>query len=203
MNIPKTLIPLAVASLVASGVAAQETRFVGGVLGQSSSNYNESSRASVQMPGVNFDHIIDNSSSWGLRVGADHTRSRYYLSYDYVSDSDHRAAKIREQGLSFSYDLMLPLGDSTRLFGGATAGVDYLSQKTSGYRNDNDWGLNAGLQVGVLQLLAENLELEAGYRYARHSNAEVDFKPRAGGGNAGTARLRSDEQLYLGLNWRF
>lgn len=203
MHIAKKLIPLAVASLVASGVAAQETRFVGGVLGKSSSNYNESSRAAVQMPGVNFDRIIDDSTSWGLRVGVDQSSSRYYVNYDYVSDSYHRAAKIREQGLSASYDLLFPVGDTTRLFGGATAGLDYLSQKTSGYRNDNDWGLNAGLQAGVLQLLGESVELEAGYRYARHNNSAVDFKPRAGGGTSGTARLRSNEQWYLGLNWRF
>lgn len=202
MRIARKIVPIAALSLLATGVLAQENLFIGGTIGQISSNYDESSRAKTQMPGVNFDSIINDSGSWGLRAGNDQTHARYYLSYDYVSDSYRGAAKIRQQTIGASYDMMLPVASATRLFAGATVGATHLDQKTSGYRNDSAWGLHAGLQAGVLQNLSDNLELEAGYRYAKH-NAEVDFKPRGTRSRSGSAELSSTEQLYVGLNWRF
>ncbi|MFA5493630.1 MAG: outer membrane beta-barrel protein [Porticoccaceae bacterium] len=202
MRIARKIVPIAAISLLATGALAQENLFVGGTVGQISSNYDESNRAKIQMPGVNFDRIIDDSGSWGLRVGNDQTTARYYLSYDYVSDSYHSAAKLRQQTIGLSYDLMLPVASATRLFAGATAGLTHLDQKSNGYRNDSDWGLHAGLQAGVLQNLSDNLELEAGYRYAKH-DADVDFKPRGIRSRSGSADLSSTEQLYVGLNWRF
>ncbi|MCK9564124.1 MAG: porin family protein [Bacteroidales bacterium] len=200
----RKIVPVIAACLLASGtVAAQETQFIGATFGKASANLDESGRAKVWMPGVNFDRILDDSSSWGLRVGNDQTVARYYLSYDYVSDSYRSAAKVRQQTLSASYDLMLPVAQDTRLFAGATAGVTYLGQDTRGYRDDNDWGLHAGLQAGVLHGLSDNLELEGGYRYARHFDSDVTFKPRGATSRVGDARLKSSDQLYVGLNWRF
>jgi len=204
MTIASKLLPIAALSFFTSAALATTTPFVGGTLGQTSANFNESSRASVQMPGVNFDSIIDDSGSWGLRAGRDLGQTRYYVSYDYVSDSYRSAARIRHQMLSAAYDLMLPLdGGSTRLFAGANAGLTRLDQKTGGYRHDDDWGIHAGIQAGLLRILADNVELEAGYRYAKHEDAAVDFKPRGASTRSGSARLSSTEQLYMGVNWRF
>lgn len=200
----RMILPVIAACLLASGTAmAQETQFIGFTVGKDSANLNESGRAKVRMPGVNFDRILDDSSSWGLRVGNDQTVARYYLSYDYVSDNYRSAAKIRKQTLSGSYDLMLPVAHSTRLFAGATAGVTYLGQDTRGYRDDNDWGVHAGLQAGVLHGLSDRLEVEGGYRYARHFDSDVTFKPRGASSRRGDARLKSSDELYVGLNWRF
>lgn len=204
MSITRKIAPLVAACMLASGtVMAQETQFIGVTAGKASANLNESGRASVLMPGVNFDRIIDDSTSWGLRVGNDQTATRYYLSYDYVSDNYRSAAKVRQQTLSGSYDFMLPVADSTRLFVGATTGLTYLSQDTRGYREDNDWGLHAGLQAGVVQGLSDNVELEAGYRYAKHYNSDVSFKARGATTRSGDASLKSSEEMYVGLNWRF
>lgn len=204
MTIARKITPVIAACLLASGAAvAQEHQFIGATVGQASANLDESGRASVRMPGVNFDRILDDSSSWGLRVGNDQTTARYYLSYDYASDNYRSAAKVRKQTLSGSYDLMLPIAHSTRLFAGVTAGLTYLGQDTRGYRDDNDWGLHAGLQAGVLHSLSDRLELEGGYRYARHFDSDVSFKPRGTSSRSGDARLKSSDDLYVGLNWRF
>lgn len=204
MSKNRRFVPFIVASLLASGtVAAQETQFIGATFSKSSANLDENGRAQVRMPGVNFDRVLDDSSGWGVRVGNDQTVSRYYLSYDYTSDSYRSAAKIRKQTLSASYDLMLPIAHSTRLFAGATAGVTYLGQDTRGYRDDNDWGVHAGLQAGVLHGLSDRLEVEGGYRYAKHFDSDVTFKPHGATSRNGDARLKSTDELYVGLNWRF
>ncbi len=204
MSIIRKLVPAVAACALASGGAvAQETQFIGATLGKSSADFSESSRAKSEMSDVRFNRIIDNSTSWGVRVGNDQTTARYYLSYGQVSDNYRSAAKIRSQTLAASYDLMLPVAQGTRLFAGATAGATRLAQITRGFSNDRDWGVHAGLQAGILQALADNLELEGGYRYARHYRSGVSFKDRDADTRTGGARLKSTDELYLGLNWRF
>lgn len=197
----KKILSAVVAGFMATGAMAQENLFVGGTLGQTSSNYSESSRAHAMMSGVDFDGIIDDSGAWGIRFGNDQTHSRYYLSYDYVSDSYRSLASIRQQTLGASYDLMLPVG-AVRFFGGASAGVSHVKQNSNGFRNDTEWGLYAGLQAGALLNIAPDVDLEAGYRYAKHDGVDLRFKSKSGI-HSGSADLKSTEQFYLGVNWRF
>jgi opacity protein-like surface antigen len=201
MFIAKKVLPVAVASLIATGATAEESYFVSGVLSQTSSNYAKSSRGYAEMPDLNVDRIIRHSSGWGLRAGVDEGSSRHYITYNYVSDRYGRDAKIREQNLSGSYDFMFPVADSTRLFAGASLGMTRLHQKTSSFKNDSDWGLHAGLQAGVVQRLGQNMDIEGGYRYTRYDRPDVSFKNQDG--NQGKAKLRSSDQLYIALNWRF
>lgn len=205
MRIFKTLLPATVLSLTATTAVAVnpigDNVFGGIYAGETSSNYGRDSVARQNMPGADFDRVIDDSTSWGLRVGSDEDSVRYYLDYSFVSDRSRSAGEFREQMLSGSYDLVFSIAQGTRLFGGASVGVTHLKQDTSGFSNDKDWGVHAGLQAGILQTLNEQLELELGYRYAKHSNTRVDFKQE--GVKTGEAKLRSNETVYLGLNWHF
>lgn len=205
MTVAPKFLPVALATFVLSGTAVAQTEdfFVSGIIGQTSANLQESSRAGVRMPAVNFDRVIDDTASWGVRAGRDHNDHRYYLGYDYSSDSYRSAASVRLQTLGAGYDMLLPVADTTRLFAGASAGFTRLEQTTSRYRDNKDWGVHAGLQAGVVHALSQELALEVGYRYQRHWNAEVDFKQRTTGGRDGSANLNSAEQLYMGVNWRF
>ncbi|HAW25910.1 MAG TPA: hypothetical protein DCX38_21605, partial [Pseudomonas sp.] len=109
--------------------------------------------------------------------------------------------KLRQQNLIGSYDLFLPVGDTTRLFGGASVGLTKLENESSGYRRDSDIGYLVGLQAGVLQDVGHNTSIEAGYRYLR-SNAGTEVAER-GVGKVGSIDLHSTKQAYLGVNYKF
>ncbi|GAB3391579.1 hypothetical protein GCM10027514_35700 [Azotobacter armeniacus] len=116
-----------------------------------------------------WDDVIKNSGTWGLRVGRIKEESRYYTTYEYVSDDYHRALKLRQNNLLGSYDdMFLPAdlfipGATTRLFGGATLGLTKLEQNSPGHSRDSD--IMAGLQAGVLQPVTDQSSLEDSFRY--------------------------------------
>lgn len=195
---------VAAALLGAAGfaAAADGRPFVGATYGQSSANYGASGRAERMMSDFDFDDVIRNSDSWGARAGVDQGDSRYYVSYGYVSDDRNGIIKFRQQTAGVSYDRMLPVTATTRLFGGVSAGATYVAQVSKGYGGDREWGLHAGVQAGVLQQLTDNAELELGYRYARYDGVDLDFARNRDGLRTGTARLNSAGEAYLGLNWR-
>ena len=202
MRFVKTLIPATAMAMATTLATAAERPFVGGYIAESSSNYAHSTGASVHIPGADFDRTIDDSTGWGLRGGVDYDTARYYLTYDYVSDAGGRA-DIREQKLTASYDLKFPIASNTSLFGGASVGLEYVKQNTSGFRNDSDWGYLAGVQAGLLQQLNPDLELELGVRYAKHTQADVNFRRSSDGAKLAKADLESNNQAYIGLNWKF
>ncbi len=176
--------------------------FIGIGWGESSANYHASGRAHAMMPQANFDRVIDDTDTWSLRAGQELDYGRVYLGYSYARDSYH-GIRLRQQALSVSYDHYLPLTSETRLFGGVTAGATYLSQISTGYTGDRDWGVHAGIQAGLLQDIGDQAQLELGYRYTRHSHNDVDFKDNVSGMRTGSARLKSTDHVYLGLNYRF
>lgn len=200
MKVLSKIIVLAAATGMAGSALADN--FAGVTWNQTSSNYRESSLAQAQMPGVRFDRAIDEADGWGLRVGQDHEQTRYYLGYDHVSDSHPNAGSFRQRTLTASYDMLAPLTASSRVFLGGSAGISDIRQDTSGFRGDSDRGFHAGLQAGVTWKVADTTELEAGYRYHRHFNTDVDFRTAAAG-KTGTARLHSTDVVYAGLNFRF
>lgn len=188
-------------AILATSAAVQAENFVGMTLGETSNNIRHSAAFQHNIPGTDLDNVIKNSGTWGIRAGQSNTNARYYLSYENVSDSYQHDLKMRQENLLGSYDLFLPLGDSTRLFGGATLGLTKLTQDFRGASRDSDIGYAAGLQAGILQNLGNQASLEAGYRYLR-SNAGVDVSPN-GGAKLGSLDLHSSSQAYIGANYRF
>lgn len=174
--------------------------FVGLTWGETSNNIQSSSSLKRNHPNARLDHVIRNEGTWNVRAGQESDQGRYYLSYQNVSGS-HNVYKLRQQNLMASYDVFLPIADQTKLFGGASLGLTKLEQESRGYRRDSDLGYAGGLQLGILQQLADNVSLEGGYRYLR-SNAKTKLAPR-GMRKDGSLRLHSSEQFYLGVNYSF
>lgn len=188
-------------AILATSAAVQAENFAGVTLGKTSNNMRQSAAFQQNVPGFDTDEVINNSGTWGFRAGQSSANARYYLSYENVSDTYHGAAKMQQQNLLGSFDQFLPLGDTTRLFGGATLGVTKLTQDFQGGSRDSDIGYAAGLQAGILQEVGSHATLEAGYRYLR-SNANVEVSPQ-GGSKVGSLDLHSSSQAYIGANYRF
>ena len=176
--------------------------FAGFTWGKSTLNSDRSSALKQNMDGKNrFDDAINNSGTWGVRAGQMADDNRYYLTYENVSDDYGNSLKLRQQNLIASYDMLVPLGDTTHLFGGASAGLTKLENESRGYSRDSDIGYLVGLQAGILQKLGDNTSVEAGYRYLR-SNAGTEVSER-GVGKLGSIDVHSSKQAYLGLNYHF
>ncbi|HBS78360.1 MAG: hypothetical protein CMK99_09080 [Pseudomonas sp.] len=201
MNKLHTLAIATTLSVFSIGAQAADN-FAGLTWGKSTVNIDRSSTLKQNMPGANrFDDTIKNSGTWGIRAGQMTDEARYYATYENVSDDYGSSLKLRQQNLIGSYDLFLPVGDTTRLFGGASAGLTKLENESSGYRRDSDIGYLVGLQAGVLQDVGHNTSIEAGYRYLR-SNAGTEVAER-GVGKVGSIDLHSTKQAYLGVNYKF
>ena len=201
MNKLHTLAIATTLSVFTLGAQAAEN-FAGLTWGKSTVNMDRSSSLKLNMPGTNrFDDTIKNSGTWGIRAGQMTDEARYYATYENVSDDYGSSLKLRQQNLIGSYDMFLPVGDTTRLFGGASAGLTKLENESSGYSRDSDIGYLVGLQAGVLQDVGNNASIEAGYRYLR-SNAGTEVSER-GVGKVGSIDLHSTKQAYLGVNYKF
>ncbi|ANF25335.1 MULTISPECIES: outer membrane protein [Stutzerimonas] len=201
MNKLHTLAIATTLSVFTLGAQAADN-FAGLTWGKSTVNIDRSSTLKQNMPGANrFDDTIKNSGTWGIRAGQMTDEARYYATYENVSDDYGSSLKLRQQNLFGSYDMFLPVGDTTRLFGGASAGLTKLENESSGYRRDSDIGYLVGLQAGVLQDVGKNTSIEAGYRYLR-SNAGTEVAER-GVGKVGSIDLHSSKQAYLGVNYKF
>ncbi len=201
MNKLHTLAIATTLSVFTLGAQAAEN-FAGLTWGKSTVNMDRSSSLKQNMPGTNrFDDTIKNSGTWGIRAGQMTDEARYHAAYENVSDDYGSSLKLRQQNLIGSYDMFLPVGDTTRLFGGASAGLTKLENESSGYSRDSDIGYLVGLQAGVLQDVGNNTSIEAGYRYLR-SNAGTEVSER-GVGKVGSIDLHSTKQAYLGVNYKF
>lgn len=185
----------------ASVSAHAADNFVGLTWGETSNNVQRSGSLKQNLPNQNFDRVIDDSSTWGVRAGQKTEAGRYYASYENLSGTSG-PFKLRQQNLLGSYDAFIPIGERTNLFGGATLGLIKLEQESSGFSRDSDIGYAAGVQAGLLHQVADtNASVEGGYRYLR-SNASTDLSPR-GGSNLGSLDLKSSEQFYIGVNYNF
>lgn len=201
MNKLHTLAIATSLSLFTLGAHAAEN-FAGLTWGESTVNTQRSSALKQSMGSKNvYDNAIKNSDTWGIRAGQMTDEARYYATYENVSDDYSNTYKLRQQNLIGSYDMFLPVGETTRLFGGASAGLTKLENESSGYSRDTDIGYLVGVQAGVLQKLGTNASVEAGYRYLR-SNASTEVSER-GVGKVGSIDLHSSKQAYLGVNYHF
>lgn len=180
--------------------ALAQDSFVGLTWGETSNNMDRSSSLKNNPLARTLDSTIDNSGTWGVRGGMQDDTGRMYLTYEHVSDSG-KGYKMRQQNLLGSYDLFLPIADSTRLFGGVTAGLVKLEQDSPGYHRDSDLGFAGGLQAGILHQFEGPISLEGGYRYLR-TTADASLNARDGS-VGGSFDLKSSEQFYLGLNYNF
>lgn len=190
---------LAITVMGASTAAMANENFASFTLGQTSDKIKKSHALNN-----NFNHpsasAIDKSTTFGVRVGQQNSQGRYYATYDNVSDMSGDGIKLRQENLLGSYDVFLPVGGSTRLFGGATAGLTKLSQETRGFSRDSNIGYAIGGQMGVLQQVSQNTSLELGYRYLR-SNASTELSHS--GSKKGSVDLTSSAQTYLAANYAF
>ncbi|MHC6224429.1 hypothetical protein ACYU03_06570 [Pseudomonas sp. X10] len=193
------LIAVAVSAASLTAQAADST-FASLTYGQTSDKIRKSGLLERNTDHLNTDGIIHKDGTWGVRLGQINDQGRYYLTYDNVSN-DHSGLKVRQENLLGSYDAFYPLGDSTKLFGGASAGLTKLSQESSGYSRDTDIGYAVGLQAGLLQQVTDNASVELGYRYLR-SNASTELSEHDGP-KIGTLRLTSSAQTYLSANYTF
>ena len=193
-------IMLAMTVLSASAVAqAADENFASITLGQTSDKVKKSSLLNSNLDHPTANGVISKDTTYGVRLGQQNNDRRYYATYDNVSGT-HNGIKLRQENLLGSYDLFLPVTSSTKLFGGATAGVTKLSQESSGYSRDTDIGYAVGLQTGVLQQVSKNVSVEMVYRYLR-SNASTEMS--AQGTKQGSLSLNSSAQTYLSANYAF
>ncbi|MQA55668.1 outer membrane beta-barrel protein [Pseudomonas piscis] len=198
-SLKKLLLAFTVLGASAAAQAA-DSNFASLSFGQTSDKIKKSGSLNNNLGHPNADGVIGKDNTWGLRVGQQNDQGRYYATYDYVSGS-HNGIKLRQQNLLGSYDRFLPVTSSTRLFGGASAGLTKLTQKSPGFSHDSDIGYALGVQAGVLQQVSQNASVELGYRYLR-SNAGTQMSER-GGGKQGSLSLTSSAQTYLSANYAF
>ncbi|KAF2390821.1 outer membrane beta-barrel protein [Pseudomonas frederiksbergensis] len=198
-GLKKLLLAFTVLSASAAAHATDET-FAGLTLGQTSDKVKKSHALNDNLNSPNADGVIGKDTTWGVRLGQQNSQGRYYATYDNVSGS-HNGIKLRQENLLGSYDLFYPVGGSTKLFGGATAGITKMTQESPGFSRDSDIGYALGGQVGVLQQVSQNTSVELGYRYLR-SNASTEMSER-GGSKQGSLALNSSAQTYLSANYAF
>src|SRR5690554_39759 len=156
---------------LASVPAFAQDSFVGLTWGETSNNMDRSGSLTGNPLARSLDSTINNESTWGVRSGVQDDTGRMYLNYEYISGTGN-GYKLRQQNLLGSYDLFMPIADSTRLFGGVTAGLVKLEQDSPGFHRDSDLGLAGGLQAGILHQFDAPVSLEAGYRYLRTRSEE-------------------------------
>jgi opacity protein-like surface antigen len=191
---------LAFTVLGASAAAQADDTFASLTFGQTSDKVKKSSALNNNLTRPNADGVIGKDSTWGVRLGQQNTQGRYYATYDNVSGS-HNGIKLRQENLLGSYDLFVPMGDTTKLFGGATGGLTKLTQESSGFSRDTNIGYAIGAQAGVLQQVSKNASVELGYRYLQ-SNASTEVS-KHGGSKQGSLGLTSSAQTYLAANYAF
>lgn len=143
-------------------VQAADDTFASVTYGQTSDKVKKSGLLTENVGHLNSDGIIGKDDTWGIRLGKINEQGRYYATYDNVSGT-HNGLKLRQENLLGSYDLFYPVGGSTKLFGGATAGLTKLTQDSPGASRDSDIGYAVGLQAGVLQQVSDNTSVELGY----------------------------------------
>ncbi|MEH6566001.1 MAG: hypothetical protein V7756_11805 [Halopseudomonas sp.] len=185
----------------AATAAHADSNFAGLTWGQTSNNIQKSSALNANLNHPNFDSVINNERTWGVRAGQQTDTGRYYATYEYISGSN-KGLKLRQQNFLGSYDVFYPLNETgTQLFGGGTLGLVKFEQNSSGISRDSNISYAAGLQAGLLQDVNQSVSLEGGYRYLR-SNASTDFAPH-GESSLGSLDLHSSGQWYLGANYKF
>lgn len=194
----KTIIALA---LVGSSIGvAQADTFVGGSYGLNWSGLERNGAAHENLSDQEFNNVFNRENTWGLRIGKRYETYRVYGVYDY-STGNSKGNKLNQQNLIGSVDYLYPINDKgTTLFGGGSAGVNRLSNRTANYANDDSYAFAYGFQAGVLQEIDKNFELEGGYRYLRTENS-IDY--RENGVKQGTADLKYTQQAYVAVNYHF
>ncbi|HBZ95913.1 MAG TPA: hypothetical protein DEO91_20125, partial [Pseudomonas sp.] len=193
-----TLNRIALATCLALGATAAQANdnFVGLTWGQTDNNIQKSNALNANLGNPKLDKVINGEGTWGIRAGQKTADSRYYATYENVSDS-HNGYKLRQQNLLGSYDMFVPLGDNnTKLLGGVTGGLVKLEQESRGFSGDSDIGFAAGLLDRSFQDVKRNLPIEAGYRY-RRSKASTDMAQH-GAGYAGSWAWPINPVLCLG-----
>jgi opacity protein-like surface antigen len=195
----KLLLAFTVLGASTTAFASDDT-FGSLTLGQTSDKIKKSHALNDNLNRPNADGVIGKDTTWGVRLGQQNSQGRYYATYDNVSGS-HNGIKLRQENLLGSYDLFYPVGGTTKLFGGASAGLSKMTQESPGFSRDSNIGYTLGGQAGVLQQISRNTSVELGYRYLR-SNASTEMSEH-GGSKQGALSLTSSAQTYVSANYAF
>ena len=125
---------------------------------------------------------------------------RYYMTYENVFDDYGSSPKLRQQNLIGSYDMFVPLGDTTRLFGGASAGLTKLENESKGYSRDTDIGYRSACRPVSRRSSATTLRWKP--VTATCAATPVPRSPSVGR-QAGLDRRAQQQAGLPGLNYHF
>lgn len=191
---------MSISSIGYIGLANADSTFVGASAGKTWSRVTSSQTAKDNFEYSDFNNIFNKDNTWGVRAGKDLGDRRFYGSYDYTSGAAHHN-KLIQENLVGSADYLYLLNDyGTRAFAGVSAGINKLETNTGGLSTDRSYGLTYGGQVGLLQNVGENFEVEGGLKYMLNNN-KVDFKDDSE--KVGSATLKNNKQVYVALNYHF
>lgn len=178
---------IVLASLLATGLmAAGNNDYVGISFGKVRSDFSVTTN-----PGYVYVGNTDfTDSAYNLTLGHYYGENgRVSATFTYV-DAD--ASTDRSNGLTFSYDFILPVADNKlAFFAGPSVGYTWLK-----YNNGANYsGIHYGAEVGAIVRLVENVEIEGGYRYLFETGDETFA--------GGTIDLDNVSMWYIGANFRF
>lgn len=198
--IKKIIASVALMSCAGIGIAqADDSNFVGASYGKTWSDVEHNNTAKQNLANYEIENVFNKDNNWGVRAGRYIGNTRFYINYDQTSGYSN-GTKLRQQNIIGSADYIYPVAANTRLFAGASAGINRLSNGTSGYENDDSYGFTYGAQAGVIQSLDKNFEVEAGAKYFKNNNS-VDY--RNSEGKEGTAKLTANKEIYVAVNYKF
>lgn len=179
--------------------------FIGGTIGSQKNTFQDSGYA-LKDPKNEFDHsqkINEYDAAYSVRFGkyfGDNSEHRLYSTYSYSDgrSGDLDSAKYRQQNILFSYDYIVPIGQSDiNWFVGATAGYGHtrVHHELGGSKD----GFIYGGQTGFQYNLNDNMTAELGYRYIKEDYQKVSVE----NSYANTLALDESQQVYLGIDYRF
>ncbi|MBN2870085.1 MAG: porin family protein [Campylobacterales bacterium] len=179
---------IVLASLLATGLmAAGNENYVGISYGKVKSDFSVTTNPGYVWVGGDTDFT---DSAYNLTLGHYYGENgRVSATFTYVDGDD---ATDRSNGLTFSYDFILPLADNKlAIFVGPSVGYTWLKYDDG----SNFSGIHYGAQAGAIVRLIENIEIEGGYRYL-FENGEETYA-------GGKIDLDNVSMWYVGANFRF
>ena len=179
--------------------------FIDGSIGSQKNTFEESVHSGKNPPVADdyakkyHEHDAVYSVRFGKLMG-DNNEHRVYstCSYSDGNAGDLGGAKYRQQNILFSYDYIVPIGQTDlNWFVGATAGYGHtrVHDEMGGSKD----GFIYGGQTGFQYNLNESMTAELGYRYIKEDYEKVAVS----GSNTETLALDDSQQFYLGIDYRF
>ncbi len=182
--------------------------FMGGSIGAQKNSFNEGYRNVVPTPMYEYVEDFDMKFNetdifYDVKFGryfGDTDQHRVYTTYSYNDGkSNDIGSRYRQQNILFSYDYLVPLGQSNvSWFIGASAGYSYTKVNSSNLGSQHNFVY--GGQTGFEYKLNNAASVELGYKYLSQDYQKTNHYDD---GTSLVMDLDKSEQFYLGLNYRF